>query len=207
MEILVTGGAGFIGGHLAEQFVADGHDVRVLDNLDPFYDVGIKEHTIEQCRERAENGEGSYEFVDGDVRDEDDVADAVGAAEFVYHQAAQAGVRPSVEAPRRYDEVNVDGTLNVLDAARAVLGERVEVLRYVLPLVLFGLAAALVVFADGQAVGIWILWGLLTLVFGRAGTATPLDDSPVDWRRKAVGALTLVLGLLCFTPVPIVVTA
>jgi UDP-glucose 4-epimerase len=127
MEILVTGGAGFIGGHLAEQFVADGHDVRVLDSLDPFYDVGIKEHTIEQCRERAENGEGSYEFVDGDVRDEDDVADAVGAAEFVYHQAAQAGVRPSVEAPRRYDEVNVDGTLNVLDAARAVDVERVVV--------------------------------------------------------------------------------
>ncbi|PSQ26318.1 hypothetical protein BRD06_06210 [Halobacteriales archaeon QS_9_67_15] len=98
------------------------------------------------------------------------------------------------------------GQLDGAHVSRAVLGERVELLRYVLPLVLFGLAAALVVFADGQAVGIWILWGLLTLVFGRAGTATPLDDSPVDWRRKAVGALTLVLGLLCFTPVPIVVT-
>jgi len=99
------------------------------------------------------------------------------------------------------------GQLDGAHVSRAVLGERVEVLRYVLPLVLFGLAAALVVFADGQAVGIWILWGLLTLVFGRVGTATPLDDSPVCWRRTAVGALTLVLGLLCFTPVPIVVTA
>jgi membrane-associated protease RseP (regulator of RpoE activity) len=99
------------------------------------------------------------------------------------------------------------GQLDGAHVSRAVLGERVEVLRYVLPLVLFGLAAALVVFADGQAVGIWILWGLLTLVFGRVGTATPLDDSPVCWQRTAVGALTLVLGLLCFTPVPIVVTA
>jgi len=118
MEILVTGGAGFIGGHLAEQFVSDGHDVTVLDNLDPFYDVGIKEHTIEVCRDLAAAGEGSYQFVEGDVRNAVTVEDTVGNAEFIYHQAAQAGVRPSVEAPRRYDEINVDGTLNVLDAAR-----------------------------------------------------------------------------------------
>ncbi|MXR50313.1 NAD-dependent epimerase/dehydratase family protein [Halovenus sp. WSH3] len=125
MEILVTGGAGFIGGHLAEQFVADGHDVRVLDNLDPFYDIGIKEHTIERCRERAESGDGSYEFIDGDVRDEETVTETVSGAEMIYHQAAQAGVRPSVENPRKYDDVNVDGTLNILDAARAADVERV----------------------------------------------------------------------------------
>ncbi|MFB6308717.1 MAG: SDR family oxidoreductase [Haloarculaceae archaeon] len=125
MRILVTGGAGFIGGHLAERFVADGHDVVVLDNLDPFYDVDIKRHTIEVCRERAADGDGSYEFVEGDVRDADDVADLVADADYVYHQAAQAGVRPSVENPRRYDEINVDGTLNVLDAARDTGVERV----------------------------------------------------------------------------------
>ncbi|MFB6233653.1 MAG: SDR family oxidoreductase [Haloarculaceae archaeon] len=118
MEILVTGGAGFIGGHLAERFVADGHDVVVLDNFDPFYDTRIKDHTVEVCRERAASGPGTYRLVEGDVRDAETVADLVADAGYVYHQAAQAGVRPSVENPRKYDAVNVDGTLNVLDAAR-----------------------------------------------------------------------------------------
>jgi UDP-glucose 4-epimerase len=118
MHILVTGGAGFIGGHLAEQFVSDGHDVVVLDNLDPFYDVDIKRHNIETAREAAKDGESSYELVEDDVRDTDLVTELVTNADYVYHQAAQAGVRPSVENPRKYDEVNVDGTLNLLDACR-----------------------------------------------------------------------------------------
>jgi UDP-glucose 4-epimerase len=127
MQILVTGGAGFIGGHLAERFVADGHDVVVLDNFDPFYDTRIKKHTVEVCRDLAGAGEGSYRLVEGDVRDQDTVADLVADAAYVYHQAAQAGVRPSVEDPRKYDAVNVDGTLNVLDAARDSETERVVV--------------------------------------------------------------------------------
>lgn len=125
MQILVTGGAGFIGGHLAEQFVADDHDVVVLDDLDPFYDVRIKKHTIETCRTRAASGDGSYRFIKGDVRNPADVREAVEDTEIIYHQAAQAGVRPSVESPRRYDESNVDGTLNVLDAAREAAVERI----------------------------------------------------------------------------------
>ena len=124
MQILVTGGAGFIGGHLAEQFVADGHDVVVLDNLDPFYDVRIKTHTVDCCRDAAEAG-GSYRLIEGDVRDRSDVTEAMADTEVVFHQAAQAGVRPSVEDPRRYDAVNVEGTLNVLDAAREHDTERV----------------------------------------------------------------------------------
>jgi UDP-glucose 4-epimerase len=108
MQILVTGGAGFIGSHLAEAFAADGHDVVVFDNFEPFYDRRIKDHNVE-----------------GDVRDGDLVADLVGEADYVYHQAAQAGVRPSVENPRKYDAINVDGTLNVLDAARDTGVERV----------------------------------------------------------------------------------
>ena len=125
MRILVTGGAGFIGGHLAERFVADGHDVVVLDNFDPFYDTRIKDHTVVACRKRADEGDGTYRLVEGDVRDTDLVTGLVKEAEYVYHQAAQAGVRPSVENPRKYDEVNVDGTLNVLDAARDTGIERV----------------------------------------------------------------------------------
>jgi len=118
MDILVTGGAGFIGGHLAERFARDGPSVVVLDHLDPFYDLDIKEYNVEIGREAAAEGGGSYELVDGDVRDAELVAELVADADYVYHQAAQAGVRPSVENPRKYDEVNVDGTLNLLDACR-----------------------------------------------------------------------------------------
>jgi UDP-glucose 4-epimerase len=118
MEILVTGGAGFIGGHLAERFLREGHDVVVLDSMHPYYDLGIKRHTIEACREQSEQTNGRYEFVEGDIRNEPLVAELVSSADYVYHQAARAGVRDSVAEPRTYDEVNVDGTLNVLDAAR-----------------------------------------------------------------------------------------
>jgi UDP-glucose 4-epimerase len=118
MDILVTGGAGFIGGHLAEGFAAQGHDVVVLDNLDPYYDVEIKRHAIEAGRAAAEESAGSYVFVEGDVRDADLVDELVADADVVYHQAAQAGVRADIE-PRKYHDVNVDGTLNLLEAARA----------------------------------------------------------------------------------------
>jgi len=126
MNILVTGGAGFIGSHLAEQFASDGHDVVVLDNLNEFYDTGLKERNVAVAREAADGG-GSYEFVEGDVRDESLVAELVDDADYVFHQAARAGVRSSVADPRLYDDVNVDGTLNVLDAARETEIERVVV--------------------------------------------------------------------------------
>jgi UDP-glucose 4-epimerase len=118
MEILITGGAGFIGGHLAERFTRDGHSVVVLDNFDPFYSLEIKHHNVEAGRKAEQESGGSYELVEGDIRDADIVTNLVTDADYVYHQAAQAGVRPSVENPREYDEVNVDGTLNLLDACR-----------------------------------------------------------------------------------------
>jgi len=117
MKVLVTGGAGFVGGHLAETFAADGHDVVVQDNLDPYYDVEIKRHAIEAGRAAAEAGDGSYEFVEGDVRDEALVSSLVADADVVSHHAAQAGVRADIE-PNKYEAVNVRGTLKLLDAAR-----------------------------------------------------------------------------------------
>jgi UDP-glucose 4-epimerase len=125
MRVLVTGGAGFIGGHLAERFVRDGHDVTVLDVMHPYYDLAIKKHTIQTCRDLAGGTDATYEFVEGDVRDGDLVADLVADADYVYHQAARAGVRDSVTEPRAYHEVNVDGTLNVLEAARETGTERI----------------------------------------------------------------------------------
>jgi len=116
MKILVTGGAGFIGGHLAESFARDGHDVTVLDNFDPYYDTQIKKHNVEIARKAAEDGDGGYELVEGDVRDSEMVDSVVENSDLVYHQAAQAGVRADIN-PQKYNSVNVEGTLNVLEAA------------------------------------------------------------------------------------------
>jgi UDP-glucose 4-epimerase len=127
MQILVTGGAGFIGGHLAERFVRDGHDVVVFDSFRPYYDPRLKRHNAAAGRVAADAGDGTYRLVEGDIRDASAVRRVVADADVVYHQAAQAGVRSSVDEPRTVDEINVDGTLNVLDAARAVDVDRVVV--------------------------------------------------------------------------------
>jgi UDP-glucose 4-epimerase len=127
MQITVTGGAGFIGGHLAETFAAEGHDVTVIDSFRPYYDTDLKEHNVEQARAAAAESDGSYELVRGDVRDEETVRDVIKLADVVYHQAAQAGVRTSAEQPKEITDINVMGTLNVLEAARDSETERVVV--------------------------------------------------------------------------------
>ncbi|NUE03531.1 GDP-mannose 4,6-dehydratase [Halorubraceae archaeon YAN] len=118
MRILVTGGAGFIGSHLAECFARDGHNVTVLDNLEPYYDIGIKQHNIETARKATHESDGSYEFVQGSVTDPAIVQELITDIDIVYHQAAQAGVRTSVENPKKPNRINVDGTLTILEAAR-----------------------------------------------------------------------------------------
>ena len=127
MDILVTGGAGFIGGHLTESFLRDGHDVTVLDNFEPFYAEGIKRHAVDVHREVAAAGDATYRLVEGDVREVTLVEDLVADADVVVHQAAQAGVRTSVEDPRTVTDINVDGTVNLLQAATEADVERVIV--------------------------------------------------------------------------------
>jgi len=118
MHILVTGGAGFIGGHLAESFVDMGHDVTCLDILEPFYDLGLKEHNIDVARTKATETDGSYEFIKGSTTDKDLVDDVVADVDIIYHQAAQAGVRASVEEPTKVTEYNINGSQTILEAAR-----------------------------------------------------------------------------------------
>ncbi len=116
MRVLVTGGAGFIGSHITETLLAKDHRVVVLDNLDPYYDLGIKEHNVEVCRDA---GGDRFTFVEGSMTDEElveEVFDEHGV-EFVYHEAARAGVRTSVEQPTFYEENNVGGLLTLLEAA------------------------------------------------------------------------------------------
>jgi membrane-associated protease RseP (regulator of RpoE activity) len=96
------------------------------------------------------------------------------------------------------------GQLDGGHVLRAAIGERQATVAKAVPPALFGLAG-LLFFVDGggNAVGLWLLWGVLALLAGRAGSATPVVDRELDRRRKALAALTFLLGVLAFTPVPI----
>ena len=113
---LVTGGAGFIGSHLVDALVADGWRVTVFDNFDPFYDPAVKERNVAR---HANNPE--YTLIRGDLRDPAAVRSLGEAAyDVIVHLAARAGVRPSIEDPVGYQEVNVAGTQQVLELARTI---------------------------------------------------------------------------------------
>ncbi|MFM8551579.1 MAG: NAD-dependent epimerase/dehydratase family protein [Nitrospiraceae bacterium] len=112
---LVTGGAGFIGSHVVEALLARGERVLCLDNFDPFYDPAIKRGTI---REALANPK--YKLVEGDIRDQP-LVEALCEAEGVtrvFHAAARAGVRPSIKDPLLYEDVNLRGTITLLEVAR-----------------------------------------------------------------------------------------
>jgi UDP-glucuronate 4-epimerase len=111
--VLITGGAGFIGSHLAQRLLLAGHTVRVLDNLDPFYDVAHKRRHLQAI---AATGGARFEFLEGDLRDGAACRRAVAGAAVVVHLAALAGVRPSIADPVRYFDVNVTGTQVLLQA-------------------------------------------------------------------------------------------
>ena len=114
-RILLTGGAGFIGSHLAEALLGRGCALRILDDLNDYYDPALKRANVEEVR-RA----GPFEFVRGDICDQPLVEDLLARfrPDCVIHLAARAGVRPSLEQPALYQRVNVEGTAVLLEAAR-----------------------------------------------------------------------------------------
>jgi len=116
VKCLVTGGAGFIGSHLCEQLLVAGHSVWAFDNLDTFYDPAIKRRNLQELQGTAR----PFEFVQGDLLDRRALDELFGGVRFdqVIHLAARAGVRPSLEEPALYQRVNVEGTTNLLEAAR-----------------------------------------------------------------------------------------
>ncbi len=119
-KVLVTGGAGFIGSHLSERLLARGDDVTVLDNFNDFYDPAIKRENAEAVR--AAGGR----IVEGDIRDIEGMGRlfAEGELDAVVHLAAMAGVRPSLADPLHYADVNVRGTLILLEEVRRREGTR-----------------------------------------------------------------------------------
>ncbi len=107
MKTLVTGGAGFIGSNLVRQLLSEGHEVTALDNLSSGYRSNLD--ALPAAR-----------FIEGDIRDDAAVADAVRGAEVVFHLAASVGNKRSVDHPLLDADINVIGTLKVLEAARRV---------------------------------------------------------------------------------------
>jgi UDP-glucuronate 4-epimerase len=116
VNFLVTGGAGFIGSHVCERLLKNGHSVWAFDELNSFYDPQIKRHNIRDIQSLAK----PFEFVQGDITDRAALDDIFGSVKFdqVIHLAARAGVRPSLAEPALYQRVNVEGTVNLLEAAR-----------------------------------------------------------------------------------------
>ena len=120
-KIVITGGAGFIGSHIAESCAKEGYGVVVIDNLDDYYSPELKKKNIEYVLKS-----GTTTFIHGDVTDPDFLKEVIDKdVDYVFHEAAQAGVRISVENPFKPNNVNVLGTLNVLQASLEADVERV----------------------------------------------------------------------------------
>jgi UDP-glucuronate 4-epimerase len=114
-SVLMTGGAGFIGSHLVEALLHDRSEVVALDSFDTFYDPATKRANVERFA-----GRPGFTLVEGDIRDEKRV-EAIFASHpigVVVHLAARAGVRPSIEQPLLYSDVNLNGTVTLLEACR-----------------------------------------------------------------------------------------
>lgn len=114
-KILLTGAAGFIGSHAAERLLARGDQVVGLDNFNDYYDPRLKRNNADKLRAFPQ-----FELCDGDIRDDRVVRKLFSQHRFdtVIHLAAMAGVRASVDAPHLYVDVNISGTVNLLEAAR-----------------------------------------------------------------------------------------
>jgi len=114
-SVLITGAAGFIGSHASEEFARHGWRVTGLDNFDPYYPRPEKEANLSEMLPEARE-----RFHEADIRDQDRVGEILEHNEVsvVVHLAAKAGVRPSIQAPGDYMDVNVRGTVSVLEAAR-----------------------------------------------------------------------------------------
>jgi UDP-glucuronate 4-epimerase len=114
-RILLTGGAGFIGSHLAQALLRKQTALSVLDNLDDFYSPAWKKANLELIRKA-----GPFDFFDQDICAMDRLRETVAKIrpDVIVHLAARAGVRPSIEQPRLYEQVNVAGTVNLLELCR-----------------------------------------------------------------------------------------
>ena len=120
--ILITGGAGFIGSHLSERLLREGNKVLVIDNFNNYYDPAIKRNNVEEVKKTCVENNISldnYIIFEGDIRDNEFLKEVFSnKIDSIIHLAAMAGVRPSIEAPSLYYDVNITGTVNLLERCR-----------------------------------------------------------------------------------------
>lgn len=120
--ILVTGGAGFIGSHLSEALLKKGNKVIIIDNFNSYYNPAIKRKNIEEIKQTCLTNnikDEVLEVFEGDIRDEEFLKKIfLEKIDVVVHLAAMAGVRPSIEKPYLYYDVNITGTLNLLEKCK-----------------------------------------------------------------------------------------
>ena len=113
---MITGGAGFIGSHLASHLLREGGwGITIVDDLNDFYSPDVKQANL-----RSIGAPGDFRFVKADIRCADDLRAIFDETSFecIVHLAARAGVRPSLAEPKLYAETNVNGTLNLLELAK-----------------------------------------------------------------------------------------
>jgi UDP-glucuronate 4-epimerase len=115
MNILVTGAAGFIGSHVCQHYLNQGFGVIGIDNFDPFYSKNIKKENLQLFINNAK-----FKFYEADVRDSGflDKLFSENAVDYVIHLAAKAGVRPSIDSIEEYYDVNVNGTISLLQSMK-----------------------------------------------------------------------------------------
>ncbi len=110
MAVLVTGGAGFIGSHICERFLREGYDVICLDNFNPYYEPRLKRNNVKTLLRFKK-----FNLIEGDIRDQGLIRKILSRdVDYVFHYAAQAGVRISVQNPMETHEINATGTLSLL---------------------------------------------------------------------------------------------
>lgn len=115
MEYLVTGCAGFIGSHVVDRLLGMGKKVMGVDNFDSFYDPNIKKRNIEHNLKNV-----NFNLYSADIREKDDMEKIFkdNNIEIIIHLAARAGVRPSIQNPLLYEDVNIKGTINILELSK-----------------------------------------------------------------------------------------
>ena len=113
-NVLVTGCAGFIASHLAEALLKEGCTVWGIDNFYPYYSPAIKRDNIEEVKKTAEDCNGTFNFIEGSILNDEDLDKLPDDLDTIFHLAAIAGVRNSIENPTPYFQINVEGTVRLL---------------------------------------------------------------------------------------------
>lgn len=115
MTDIVTGAAGFVGSHLTEELLKEGKTVVGIDNFHPYYSEKIKRQNLEEVKKTAEASEGEFRFIEGSILEDEDLEKLPSDPDNIFHNAAVAGVRNSIENPTEYAKQNIVGLSKLLD--------------------------------------------------------------------------------------------